>query len=77
MNQPAFPTHWQDEAAGMSLRTYVASRVLPEIVAATSKGQHQAGAVHLPDPNATIEQKMVADAFALADAFVSACGEEP
>jgi len=42
MNQPAFPTHWQDEAAGMSLRTYVASRVLPEIVAATSKSKRSA-----------------------------------
>jgi hypothetical protein len=72
MTTPAFPTHWQDEAAGMSLRTYIAAKVLPEIVAATSKGMHHAGAVHLPDPNATIEQKMVADAFALADAFVEA-----
>jgi hypothetical protein len=52
---------------GMTLREYVAAAALPAVIAAVSAGQHTSGR-NLE--GATIEEAMVADAFAIADAFI-------
>ena len=72
-NPPAFPAGWPEAGYephyGMTLRDWFAGQVLPAIVAATSAGQHQPGDGF--DDERTIQDRMVSDAYKLADAMLA------
>ena len=58
----AFPTHWQDEIAGMELRDYFAAKALNGVVAANNPKSH------------TEFQLAALDAYSIADAMLAARG---
>lgn len=61
-----------DHQTGMSLRDYFAAKALPAIISASSAGQHSAGVARGMPPDATIEDAIAADAYAIADAMLLA-----
>lgn len=74
---PAFPEIFKvgeisQSEGGMSLRDYFAAKALPAIISASSAGQHSAGVARGMPPEATIEDCIAADAYALADAMILA-----